>query len=826
MRRPLVVLAPALAAGIAAGAAIDMRGLVAVTAAVAVLVAFLVSRRLPGKPPPPFVFAALAFALYGAFCSSDLAFTHPKAGDVAHYAGPSARTVTGLIVEGPSPTLDGRSFLIDARRIVLDAGAYIPARGRVRLSVSEGAEELRVGDLISFRARLRTPMPRGNPGAYRVDRHHRARGIDAVAYTTRGDRIEILARGEGSIFRRAVTAYRARIHDAIANALPPPQSDIVQALVLGERGDLPDSVRETYRDAGVVHLLAISGLHVGIVAGAAFALAFFLLRLSPRVLLATNAIKLAAAASAVPVLIYAVIGGGDVPVLRATIMVLAYLAALLVDRGRDFASAIALAALVILIVWPWALFEPGFQLSFAAVIGIAAITPRATQYLHDRRDEIRRAFPTTRDRAIDVFALACVVPLAATIATAPISAWHFRGAAVFGLAGNLLLVPLYTFVVVPLAFAGALLAPLSPVGPILAKPLWLLAMYAINTAHLVVVAVAALPGAYLRLGRPHPVEIVAWYGASAALLAWRRRAAKPALAICVAVLLAVPAAGAIARHRDAKLRVDFIDVGQGSAALIRLPDERAILVDGGGVAGTSFDVGEAIVLPYLLDHHVRALDLVVVTHPDFDHYGGLSAVIAALPAREVWISRETDDEGAETYGAFLRLVDRLRIPRRLAGRDTRPLEIAGARLSALWPPPELRDEETVSDNNAALVMRLDFGAASFLFPGDVDADIERELLDTGAPLAADVMLVPHHGSRSSSSAGFLAAVHPDTAVVPAGRDNRCHHPAPAVRARLEKAARALYVIGDDGRVTCETDGASVTCAPFFDKAEPAPSNRD
>jgi competence protein ComEC len=301
----------------------------------------------------------------------------------------------------------------------------------------------------------------------------------------------------------------------------------------------------------------------------------------------------------------------------------------------------------------------------------------------------------------------------------------------------------------------------------------------------------------VHLPAPGMVTVVAWY---AALLLAPAAVASPRIRAGVGVLLVTVATLSVwpwLRPTETMLRVTFVDVGQGDAALIELPEGPRLLVDGGPGGARRFDVGERVLAPFLWNRPLGHLDAIALSHWDVDHSGGLAAVLARFSVGEFWESGRAAPGAPETVAALARS----RIPRRVLGAGQR-LWLGRALVSVLGPaagPP-------LAANDESLVLRLDWRGVSLLLPGDLGPRGEALLLERGAPLRVLVLKVPHHGSRFSSSAPLLQAARPLVAVVSVGARNPFRHPSPEALGRLEAAGARVYRTDRDGAVILETDG--------------------
>ena len=595
----------------------------------------------------------------------------------------------------------------------------------------------------------------------------------------------------------ALEGLRRRIRTALRRGVPEPTPRaILAAMVLGDRGAVDRQLRERFARAGVSHLLAVSGLHLSFVAGGAMVLLTLLLRRCGALTRRFDVRAMAAPLAGGVAVCYTLLTGAAPSTTRACVMTCAVLLGVMAGRTRDLVRPLCLAALLLLALDPLNLARPGFQLSFAAVAGIALVVrwraslpwPRPWPGLVASR--IARLLRSARDLTL--------TSVAATLITGPVVAHHFGQVSVAGVATNVLAIPGTTLFLLPLGLLGGLLGAVKPClgAPLLQAAAWaaaLLDRLCGVTSRLDLVMIDAQPGWLVTLGL---------CGLTLALLAgrpWRRP-----LGALAAALLVTAAVVALSARAGQTLVVTFIDVGQGDSALLQLPHGGAALIDAGGSRHGSWDPGASRVVPFLRARGVSRLDLVVASHPHADHVAGLVAVLEAVEVGELWTCWY--DEPNVWH-------DRLIVAARARGvpvRRPRTWRSGGVVLQPLWPRGEggACADPGFSANNNSVVLHLTYGASSALFTGDIEQPVEQRLVGQGAQLRATLIKVPHHGSETSSSLPLIRAVRPTLAVISSGAGNPFGLPDHTVVARYRRGGAKVVRVDQNGavEVQLERDG--------------------
>lgn len=737
---------------------------------------------------------ALSFAMCAAFAGGiarELTREQALPSDaVARMHGGVAREmlVRGVVRDDPDRGDTAQRFAVSVRERYID-NAWVPASGGVLVTAAL-LPAYRAGDIVELEGTVGPP-----PALEEFDyAAYLARdGIHSVAGFPEIDRI---GRDERGVLRRAQLEVRRSLSRGLTLALPEPQASLAQGVLLGERSALPDDVERDLNATNTSHLVVVSGSNVVLVSAfLAGALGWLVGRRRALVL------SLAGVAA------YCALVGFSPPVARAFVMGVLLVVATATGRRTSGATSILFAAAVMAGIDPPILRDVSFQLSFAATAGIVYLSDPMRHALVQlagwllRTDDVPRAVGAT---LIEPSA----VTIAATFAITPLLAMHFERISLAGLPANMLVVPLFPYILTAAALAAV--GGLTPhLHLVLGFPAYVLYSYWLYVAE----SIAAIPGASATAAGYGARWTLATYAALAALTPmlarvlrrgeaqlaptrwrdWRRTRRLAAFAVPAGVLVTT-AAFAWWPSESARLEVTVLDVGQGDAILIETPAGHDILIDGGP--------GPAVLraLSAELPWRDRSLDLVVLTHAQADHATGLIDVLDRYDVRRAASNGAPPDGAAAAKWSDAVADEGLAIETLYTG-DAIDLG-DGVRLEVLWPPAASAQPAA---NDASIVLRISWGDVSFLLTGDIAAETERELLASGVDLSATVLKVAHHGSAGSSSARFLDEVQPAVAVVSAGRDNRFGHPAPDAVERL-RARTELYVTADDGTVRFITDG--------------------
>ena len=656
---------------------------------------------------------------------------------------------------------------------------------------ASAAPQLKPGERWQLTLRLKRPHGNANPHGFDYEVWLLEQGLRATG-SVRPDRQLAYKNERLAAFiwspANVIAHCRGWLRERILSALPnQPYAAVIVALVVGEQRAISREDRNIFNRTGVGHLVAISGLHIGMVAGLFAALMNFLWRRSfftraqlPLLLPAPKAALLAALAAAA---MYAVLAGFGIPAQRTLYMLLVVGMASWSGRFTPVSYVMALALAVVLLLDPWALLWPGFWLSFGAVAIImyacaGRIGPIATPVPTGKR---KRSVWTRLWHAVRAGAL---TQYAVTLGLLPLTVLLFGQYSLISPLANALAIPLVTLWVVPLSLLGSVLpAPLS---------VWVL-----QAAHASLVWLAqylswlsAQPFALWRLPLPSPWIIARAMMGTVLLLAPRGWPARWLGWFCwLPLLLNAPQA-----PPPGQLQVTALDVGQGMALLLETSQHR-LLYDTGPTYGRQADAGSQVIVPYLRARGIDHLDALVLSHSDSDHTGGALSLLREIDVDQVYSSLALDSAIVRATPAHQRC---------LQGQRWQWDE---AVFEMMYPVQALYDSDKWKPNALSCVLKVSLGGRAILLPGDLEAIQEDQLLNgpLATALRADVLLVPHHGSGTSSTLPFLQAVQPRLALFQSGYLNRFNHPAPKIYARYGELGIGRLRNDELGAITVRFD---------------------
>lgn len=725
---------------------------------------------------------ATAVALAG-FLWAHQCLAPPSAPDhIVRHAGSDFLAIEGTILR-IEPQQEGSLRLdVDVSRVGKDRQSAA-ATGTLRLTVYHGGGQLLPGERISWRGRVREPRCFGTPGEFDYPRYLAARGIHATSALDDASALVRMAPAE-VVSSAPWERWRTIIAARVAESVPGSEAGLVQALTVGSGGSISPRQRQLLADAGLSHLFAISGLHFGLLALLLYTVASRLYGRSEWLLLTCPPRRLLPLLLLLPLAGYLFLSGNAAPTRRAYGMTA--LGALLYSRSRRTTplALLATVALGMLVISPLSLFEPSFQLSFAGVLGLLIWVPRWEKFIPAEPSWIK--WP----------ALTLLTTLAASLGTAPFALWHFHQAAPAGLVTNLFAIPLIAWGTVPAGLAGAMLLPVAP---------WL-ADLCFSFSGVIVAATLTAAEWCLRLPllKAHtfyltwPEGLGVFLIVAATMLPANRRRWQFAVAGAAFLMICWPPASGSA------LRITAISVGQGDATLVTVSDRRHYLIDGGGLNGSTIDIGERLVAPALGRSGARHLAGVILSHDHPDHSAGLPFILNRFRIDGFWSAIPAEQLPEEILEALVRR----NIPVHTLPPGWTYLQDGDSRLALFVPSQNAADP-----NDRSVVVHVATGENGALLPGDLAVHGFNQLREAGLPEPVNLLKLPHHGSRGSRPERFLDQLRPGLAFLSAGRDNPYRLPHPDSVAACRKRGIPLYRTDLEGTLvfTATRQGWQASC---------------
>jgi competence protein ComEC len=680
---------------------------------------------------------------------------------------------------------------------------------QVKLTWREPEGTFFQGDLVAFRGKLRRPSGSLNPGGFDYEAYLERQGIDAVATVTGPEAVRFLQSGQANIWWSVWNQFdrwRSSIRLAAVQSISQPALGLYLGVIIGDRGYLDQDLSDQFMVTGTVHLLSISGSHLGLVALLIFTVVrWFTLLLPANWLLALSRritpTRLAVLCTFPPVAAYACLAGAELATMRSLLMMAVGLSAIWLGQERRLFHALSAAAMGMLLHDPQALFDISFQLSFLSVMAIVVWLswPDMKEPEPEEAPEKTAVIKTCLRWGKDSVVMSGVV----TLLTLPLVAYYFNQFPWLGLFTNILAVPVMGILLVPIGL-GAGIWQILVEGTTL--PLAWLNQWLLEYFVMAIRMVSMLPGGEWHVAAPSVPTMLLFY---ACLVVLWKHMSRPIFRLAAgagALLVLLWWAWSPRLFLDGdRFRVTFLDVGQGDSAVVELPDGQVVLIDGGATY-ERFDMGRSVVAPFLWNRGIHAIDQVIGTHPQLDHVGGLAWVVRHFGVKRYWGSGETREE--LFYRRLLQSLADRGLQEQVAREGQEILSVGSCRMAVLNPSDdaqlgvEQRDSNVSGHrlNNRSVVTRLTCGAHRMLFAADVEQDGLSRMARALSHGPVEVLKVPHHGALSSLNRDWLASVHPRYAVFSAGRHNRYRHPAAAVLDAYQTEGSTLLRTDHDGGI--------------------------
>lgn len=667
------------------------------------------------------------------------------------------------VVISSSPREDGFAYVLKTSCITAENGAEITAPYGIRLL---SPEKYFCGDKLRITARLYAHNGKFNPSDFDNKLYLKIRGCDYSFYIDGPEDafVEVTGKSKGSYFMLKNFMYyvRERVNEVYDINFPADKAAVLKAVATGDKSGLDGDISEDFRNAGIYHFLAISGLHLSVLAG--FML-FALGRLNKKAAYVITMLFLA---------LYWVMTGGSVSVTRAVLMIYILIAGRIIGKSYDLINSISLAALILLITNPLFLYDTGFLYSFGAVYGISLAVGAAA-----------------KAQKYKGLITAIAASFGASMFSRIITLLNFYTVNPLEIFTNLLLMPFMAVIIVyafVIGFAGLFIPHIW----LLAKPLELLVGLLMNITR-VLAGVSAI-----NVGYPTPAVLCLLLAATLFIVLFLLKPSKRRLMYVLICLPLIFAANKLTEDRD--VNINFLYVGQGDSCVIT-KDRTAYIIDCGGnpVSDIGKDTGKYRIMPFLEYSGVKKVAAVFISHTDTDHIKGLFDMLGNVDIDGVYLSEFADKN--ENYDTLMQYSREYGVPVKTLAAGDRPT-FGDISFEVLYPFE--RNEDKNNDNS--MVLRFEHGENSVLFAGDISKKSEKLLLESN--IDADVLKLAHHGSKNSSCDEFIEAVSPRLAVASAGKNNQFHHPSRETLQRLNEHNVPVYTTFD-GMVKLKSNGNKI-----------------
>lgn len=679
------------------------------------------------------------------------------------------------VISEPRPA--GKSWRFVSRLLAVRfQGQWQGVEMKAMTYVSDAGPKPEYGDLLSVGGVWQEAMAKRNPGGFDYRSYLEHQEVSGIL---RVHGFAMLYHSPGNILMSGVIIpLRRFIREVIERHLGGDQGSLLAGLLLGERYNLSRNVIEAFSDTGTSHVLAVSGLHAGLMA--------FIIFVALRIMQLPK--RLASIGTMLGLTIYALAAGASPSIVRSSIMVVAVLLGGLYEKRGNGLNMLGLAGLLILSFWPDAVFDIGFQLSFAATAGILIITRPVEAIL----------FRISGNHGVRKWILTpLAVSLAAQIFTGPLMAWHFHRIPMISLLANLAVVPLTGLIL-------ALGLTLTLTGILGNWISWPVAASAFALSSLLLKAVHFFSG--LKVGTMiwpavTAPQMLLYAGSLTLPFLWRKQG-KVRLAVIALVMFSLSTlVWQKALAANPGLRITFLDVGQADCALIEFPNGRKILIDA-GLSSPGRDSGRDVIVPFLRSKGIGQIDCVVISHSDADHCGGLSYLMDHQKIKSIVAS-----DHPSSQQIFMQSLEKARDVKSdvklVSGYDT---------LCGIWPARGFfysREDSIANGNESSLIFYLCYGNINILFPGDMGPELKEILGRKGLLRQCKILKVPHHGARPNNPASLASTLRPELAVISVGENNRFGHPSREALDNYSLCGTKIFRTDQCGAVIMETEGENI-----------------
>lgn len=706
----------------------------------------------------------------------------------------------GVIIDDPiiSETFyntDRISFVLNANSVKEDS-AWKKTTGLVRVDVYKNRRNFNFGDEVILEGLISRVHGLRNPGIFDYSRYMAVKNIYSALKVKENNFVETVGINSSNPVKKSAYSLRHKIRSLLDAYFDEPFNGFLKAILIGDRSDLKYSLKDDFVKTGTVHILAISGLHVGLIASI-FLFVFAFLKVPKKANLILTMVLL---------VFYSFAAGSNPPILRAVIIFFVFVAGYLINRETDILNSLSIAAILILLWNPKELFDPSFQLSFASVASIVVFAPKIDSVFKIGAVKGSFSVPTR----IRLYILKSVsISIAAWLGVWPFVSYYFNIASPIAIIANIIIIP-FLFVVMAASLLFLFISAFSNFfTAYLAKAISIIqeALFFINHS------LSILPFSYFRTAAPSIIFSALYYSLLSLFVFTIRKKY-----IFIAILLFLNVViwkDTVVGYKGKFLKITFFDVGQGDSILIEFPKKGNILIDGGsGGEEEKFDIGRSVIAPYLWNSSIKRLDAIIVTHFHEDHLGGILYLLKNFDVGCVMDNGAKSSSDDKLYGEYKKVIREKRIRHIAIGEGDEIGPIDHIRLYVL--NPEKKDEISDSNDNS-IVLKLVYENKKILFCGDItDKTMECLSSSYGEFLKSDILKIPHHGSfvgKEGTVKNFLKRISPEVSIISVGRRSR-------FKAQLEKVINIITSLNSDSYNTRDNGAIRIFIGPNSFKVAP------
>jgi len=782
MKRPLVLATISLIVGILTGKAFNSVIFAVLSFIIGIVIGFVLfcnSKRMLFTTMIALLFYAIGF----------IEFLYVKESSIKKFEGFYGENVTIRGFIDSYRDINGAKVSYRVKTVEITSGNVTRRiSGKVLFTTlnDENSLKFEYGREVIISGKLNMPSGERNPGGFNYRDYLARSGVSATIFS-KSESVKTGEENKGNFLVKAGINIRDKMVETVGKCLPEQHAGLLSAMLVGYREGLSKEMEEEFSDAGISHIIAVSGTHVVFIM-APLLLIFKKTHLNEKV---ANIIII------IILIMFVFITGFQASVLRAVIMGVVMLVGRIIRRETDIYTSLSFAAMLLLLYNPFNLFDIGFQLSFAATLSLVLFYKSVSEIIKRMTDRLKLSFIP------DIITDNLAITLAAQAGVLPLTVLYFNKISTFSVITNLLVVPLLPAITI----LGFIMVIISFISLFLFQLMANINCILLSFILLITKVNSSLPFSAVRIATPPFLFLVIYYLVVFLLLLYRPVFKKIRPVHYAAVFTVVIISIFICVISTARLTVAFIDVGQGDAALIRTYSGKTVLIDGGGSSGgvrSETNMGDSVVIPFLLDFGITKIDLVVATHGHSDHIEGLEPVIESLDVRGIAIPKYNDKD---EFSKILTEAEKKGIPVVRLERGSN-IKLDDKTYMKVLNPDRDYAMYDLALNNSSLVIKLLYENVSFLFTGDIEKEIEKHMVDKGIDLKADIIKVAHHGSDTSSTLEFIKEVNPKAAVISVGKNN-FGHPSPAVLKAYGDFGIPVFRTDESGAILVFSDGKKI-----------------